>query len=166
MHADPCFAESWMRATHDGQPTGAVATFMSTISLNWAPPMTAQDEFVNIVMDIPSQYSGTQPGIKKTFAGAALNASHKMLLIHGTGSKTTEDFDAWTIFGDPTLILRSKVPQEMEVDIPALIFGEASTIKIGCNAEGAVVVITQTDENENVVVLHKTVIENGIAEIS
>ena len=35
-----CFAETWLRATHNqtGEPTGAIATLMS-LSTSWAPPM-------------------------------------------------------------------------------------------------------------------------------
>ncbi|MCK4902026.1 MAG: peptidase C25, partial [Thermoplasmatales archaeon] len=40
-----CFAEAWMRATNNGEPTGSIANFMSTISQSWSPPMDAQDEF-------------------------------------------------------------------------------------------------------------------------
>jgi len=30
-----CFAEIWMRATNNGEPTGSIANFMSTISQSW-----------------------------------------------------------------------------------------------------------------------------------
>jgi len=44
-----CFAEAWLRATQGGQPTGAVATYMSSINQDWAPPMQPQDEFATLV---------------------------------------------------------------------------------------------------------------------
>ena len=31
------------RATNNGEPTGAIATFMSSKSQSWNPPMDAQD---------------------------------------------------------------------------------------------------------------------------
>ena len=39
-----CFAESWLRASKNDSPTGALAFLGSTISQDWNPPMTAQDE--------------------------------------------------------------------------------------------------------------------------
>ncbi len=39
-----CFCEAWQRATHNGNPTGAIAITGSSISMSWDPPMDAQDE--------------------------------------------------------------------------------------------------------------------------
>ncbi|MBP5663419.1 MAG: hypothetical protein J6X16_04020, partial [Bacteroidales bacterium] len=39
---ETCFAEAWLRATNNGQPTGAVSTVMSTMSQPWNPPMCGQ----------------------------------------------------------------------------------------------------------------------------
>ena len=39
-----CFAEAWLRATNNGEPTGAVATYMSTVNQSWDPPMEGEDE--------------------------------------------------------------------------------------------------------------------------
>jgi hypothetical protein len=41
---DSVFAETWMRATNNGEPTGAIAVYASSISQSWAPPMEAQDD--------------------------------------------------------------------------------------------------------------------------
>ena len=40
-----CFAEAWLRATHSGEPTGAIGCYASSISQPWNPPMEGQDEF-------------------------------------------------------------------------------------------------------------------------
>jgi len=42
-----CFAEAWMRATNNGEPTGSIANFMSAKSQGWNPPMDAQDEMIS-----------------------------------------------------------------------------------------------------------------------
>ena len=34
-----CFAEAWLRAEDNDEPTGAIATLMSTINQSWNPPM-------------------------------------------------------------------------------------------------------------------------------
>ena len=38
-----CLGEVFTYATNGNEPTGAIATFMSTIYQSWAPPMEAQD---------------------------------------------------------------------------------------------------------------------------
>ena len=46
-----CLGEAFLQATHSNEPTGAIATFMSTIYQSWAPPMEAQDEMVDILTE-------------------------------------------------------------------------------------------------------------------
>ena len=46
-----CFAESWLRATNNGVPTGAIAFLGSTINQSWNPPMCAQDEMNDILSE-------------------------------------------------------------------------------------------------------------------
>jgi len=166
-HSSPCFAEAWLRATQNNQPTGAVATLMATISIGWKPPMTAQDEFVNICMDIPSPYGGTQPGIKRTFAGAAINATQKMLMVHGTSTSNTNDFDSWTVFGDPTLMIRTKTPQTMTVShAHTVTCGMANLFPVSCNINGALVTISYTDGSNEVHIIKTTTVSNGVANLT
>ena len=165
-YSQPCFAEAWMRATQSNQPTGAIATLMASISLNWLPPMTAQDEFANICMGLNSPYSGTQPGIKRTFAGAAINATQKMLIVHGTSKDYLEDFDSWTVFGDPTLMIRTKTPQSMSVSHSSTIQSGSNSFAVSCNVAGALVTMSYTDSNDNVCILGTSTVSNGIANIT
>jgi len=158
-----CFAEAWMRANQDGQPTGAIATFMATISISWHPPMTAQDEFVNICMDLPSPYGSIQPGIKRTIAGAMLNASQKMRLIHGNSAHN--DYNSWLVFGDPTLMFRTKTPEEMTISHLSTIPLGTSEFFVECDAEGALATISYIDEDDEVIILGTAVVADGIAEI-
>jgi len=157
-----CFAEAWMRASQNGQPTGAIATFMATVDLNWSQPMYAQDEFVNICLDLPSTYSGQQPGIKRTIAGAMLNASQKMLMLYPSD---LSDYNSWLVFGDPTLQFRTKTPTEMTVSYLPLVPLGAETFTVECDADGATAAISYIDENEEVVLLGAGVVTDGIAEI-
>lgn len=46
-----CFAEAWMRATNNNQPTGAIAICASTINQSWVPPMIAQTEMNDILIE-------------------------------------------------------------------------------------------------------------------
>jgi len=165
-HSSPCFAETWMRASQNSQPTGAIATLMATITIGWKPPMTAQDEFVNICMDLPSPYGGTQPGIKRTFAGAAINATQKMLMVHGTDSKNTCDFDSWTVFGDPTLMIRTKTPQAMTVLHSSTVPLGANAFSVSCNVNGALVAMSYTDRNNEVHIMKTATVSNGVANLT
>ena len=102
-----CFGEAWLRATHDGQPTGAIGAYMSTVSQSWAPPMEAQDEFNNILI-------GMYPdNIRTTFGALCYEGS--MSMIDKYGSDGIGEADYWTVFGDPSVQVRTDVPLTMEV---------------------------------------------------
>ena len=165
-----CFAEAWMRATQNNQPTGAIATFMAWENLSWTPPMTAQDVFSNIIMDLPLTYSGTQPGIKRTIAGAMLNASQKMIMIHGINPSSSlnarSDYDTWIVFGDPTLMFRTKTPQAMAVTHNPEINTNTNSLSVTC-VSGALAALTYIDGSNNVVILGSAVAgSNNTAVIS
>jgi len=108
-----CFAEAWLRATNNNEPTGAIGAFMSTISMSWAPPMEAQDEFVNLTVQIHPD------NIKTTLGG--LTAHGCMSMNDKYGSSGTGETDYWTLFGDPSLQLRTDTPTSMNVDHDPLI---------------------------------------------
>jgi len=161
-----CFAEAWLRATQNNQPTGAISAFMATISLSWHPPMTAQDIFVNICLDLPSPYN-SQPGIKRTIAGAMLNASQGMIMRHGTnpGYLTARaDYDSWTVFGDPTLMFRTKTPQEMTISHLQSIPTGITEFEVNCNTEGALAALTYIGAGE-VIILGTATVTGGVANI-
>jgi hypothetical protein len=95
--AGTCFAEAWLRATHNGEPTGAVATYMSSINQDWAPPMEAQDEFNILFTSAPEPYH--------SYGALCYAGSCSMMDAYGstTGSSGVNMFDTWHIFGDPSL---------------------------------------------------------------
>jgi uncharacterized repeat protein (TIGR02543 family) len=92
-----CFCESWLRATNNGNPTGAVVHAGSTINQSWNPPMDAQDEFADLLV------SGSGP--KRTFGGVFANGMFKMIDINGSGGESMAD--TWTCFGDSSVQLRT-----------------------------------------------------------
>jgi hypothetical protein len=98
-----CFAEAWLRATHNGNPSGALATYMSSINQTWNPPMDAQDEAVDLLCS-------TQ---KTTFGGICYNGSCRMIDINGSGGVAL--FNTWHIFGDPSVQVRTTTPEPMSV---------------------------------------------------
>jgi PKD repeat protein len=130
--AGTCFAEAWLRATNGGQPTGAVATFMSTINQSWNPPMEAQDEMVDILVE---SYTNN---VKRTFGGLSTNGVFKMNDTYADYDMT----DTWHVFGDPSLMVRTDDPQTMTVSHnPTFMLGETNLL-VNCNANGAYVSLT------------------------
>jgi hypothetical protein len=101
-----CFAEAWMRATNNGEPTGSIANFMSSKSQGWNPPMDAQDEFVDLIIE-------TYPDLHITaFGAAAFNGCMHMNDEYGASGYA--ETDAWHVFGDPSVQVRTDTPSEMD----------------------------------------------------
>jgi len=76
-----CFAEAWMRATNGVEPTGAIATYMSSINQSWNPPMDAQDEIADLLVGTSSS------GIKRSFGGLCYNGSGHMMDAYGSAGE-------------------------------------------------------------------------------
>ena len=105
-----CFGEAWLRATNGGNPTGAIATYMSYISQSWNPPMYAQDEAVDLLI----------VDEKRTIGGLWFSGSCYMM--DATGSAGADEFRNWMIFGDPSVSVRTKTAQEMVVSHSGVVF--------------------------------------------
>jgi hypothetical protein len=131
-----CFAEAWLRAVDiSGNPKGAVAALMSTVNQSWDPPMAGQDEMNNILTE---SYSGN---IKHTFGGISFNGINKMLDAYSD----TLMADTWTIFGDPSLMLRTDTPKVLTANhFPSILPGTLS-FDVNCPIEGASVALTRKD---------------------
>jgi len=129
-----CFAEVWLRATNNGQPSGALATLMSTINQSWHPPMDAQDEFNDILI---GSYANN---IKRTFGGISFNGMFKMNDINGTaGFQMT---DTWNLFGDPSVKIRTDDPLAMTVTHPVSIMIQETSLAVNCNVNAAFVALS------------------------
>ncbi|MBN2172327.1 MAG: hypothetical protein JW819_13490, partial [Candidatus Krumholzibacteriota bacterium] len=98
-----CFAEAWLRASHNGEPTGAVGMYASTVNQSWAPPMSAQDEVVDLLVAEE----------KRTFGGLCFNGSCQM--IDDYGYSGYDEYLYWTVFGDPSLRVRTDSPAALAV---------------------------------------------------
>jgi hypothetical protein len=120
-----CFAEAWLRALHNGVPSGAVATYMSSINQQWNQPMEAQDE-ANILL--------TSDQVR-TFGGYTYNGSCSMMDQYGASGVT--EFNCWHIFGDPSLRLRTKNPTALSVTHESQIAPDATTFDLETGLDGA-----------------------------
>ena len=153
-----CFAETWMHATKNGALTGAVGGMFSYISQPWVPPMWAQDEFVDILTELKSN------NIKRTLGGTAINGLFGIFDNYSTSNASAVGtYQAWILYGDPSLMLRTKTPQAMTVSHEGVVFPGASTYNVTVsNGNGALATITDADHN----ILGKATVSNGIATIT
>ncbi|MBK6520848.1 MAG: T9SS type A sorting domain-containing protein [Sphingobacteriaceae bacterium] len=130
-----CFAETWLRAANASGPTGAVATIMSTINQYWNQPMEGQDMMDTILCEAISN------NIKRSFGGITVNGMYKMNDFYGTSGMDMTD--TWTIFGDPSVIVRSDNPTPMTVTHSTLEVVGVTQLAINCNKNGAIVCLTK-----------------------
>jgi len=149
--AGTCFAEGWLRETYNNQPSGAVAALMSTINQSWNPPMEGQDEMVNILTE------NAGANIKRTFGGLSVNGIFKMNDTYSDYNMT----DTWTIFGDPSLMVRTDDPMTMTVTHSSSVMLGETSLLVNCNVEGAYVCLTINHQ-----IIGTGTISGGVANIA
>ena len=120
-----CLGETFTYATNGGEPSGAIATFMSTIYQSWAPPMEAQDEMVDILVE---NYSNNR---KYTFGGISWNGCLKMNDAYGSDGYL--ETNHWTLFGDPSIALRTKAPDILSVSHSGTIASDEQAYEVIIN---------------------------------
>ena len=153
-----CFAETWMHATNGSSPTGAIGGMFSYISQPWTPPMWAQDEFIDILTEQHPH------NIKHSLGGVSVNGLLSIFDHYNTSStEAVGTYQAWVLYGDPTMMLRTKTPQEMTVTHQGTIILNSPSYVVNVdNGEGALATITDADHN----ILGKAIVSDGTAEIN
>ena len=127
-----CFAEAWLRATDSGEPTGAIGVYASSITQYWDPPMAAQDECNELLIE----------GGKRTLGGLCFNGACRM--IDEYGAEGEKMFDGWHLFGDPSLPIRTDTPDFLAVDHAGVIDRTASEFPVVVEGiEGALCALTR-----------------------
>jgi cytochrome oxidase Cu insertion factor (SCO1/SenC/PrrC family) len=124
-----CFAEAWLRASKNGQPTGAIAFLGSTINQSWNSPMAGQDEMTDILVE------SYPDNIKRTFAGISINGCMEMIDEYGTDGANMAD--TWTVFGDPSVMVRTKNPDTLIVSNATYLPVGVTSLLVTCNENGA-----------------------------
>jgi PKD repeat protein len=135
--AGTCFAEAWLRASKDGQPTGAIAFLGATINQSWNPPMEGQDAMTAILAETDST------NIKRTFAGLSINGCMKMIDEYGADGRNMAD--TWVVFGDPSIMIRSANPGELVISHDSTLYTGDTTMTVSCNINGARATATIND---------------------
>lgn len=102
-----CISETWLKATENNTPAGAIAACGSSILMAWAPPMETQDELSNLVV------RNDASNIKNTLGGLFYNAQMSMLEEYPQNGE--EVMQTWVFFGDPSVDYRNKVTEELTV---------------------------------------------------
>jgi agmatine/peptidylarginine deiminase len=130
-HYDSCFAETWMRATNDSEPSGGIGVFASTQSQSWDPPMEAQDEIVDLLINLSYNTMG------------GLSYSGTMSMMDSYGPSCYDETNTWTLFGDPSLQIRADTPTSMTVDHdPSIMSGETEFEVTVSGIEGVICAIS------------------------
>ncbi len=134
-----CFAETWLKATHNstGEPTGALAFYGSTVNQPWHPPMDAQDEFTRVLCEL---LTGK---IRRTYGSISASGTMHMLDLGPTNSDRLVTARTWTIFGDPSVMVRTDTPLSMTVTHPASLGNGATSMTVNCNVNDAFVTLTK-----------------------
>ncbi len=148
-----CFAEAWLRAKNTNGPTGAVATLMSTINQSWNPPMDGQDEMDDILVE------SYPTNIKRTFGGISMNGCYKMNETYGSAGD--EMTDTWTIFGDPSVMIRTAMPTAITATHESMIFLGTTTLAINSPVEGALAALSNDNQ-----FLSSGFVNNGIVTLN
>lgn len=146
-----CISETWQRASNLGTPTGAIASAGSSILMSWAPPMATQDEIVDILVE---SYANNQ---MRTLGGLFYSGQMKMLDDY-SGSDGREVIETWVFFGDPSTMIRSDIPQNVDVTHLTEDFVGINSLMVNSNTEDAVVTLKSNDS-----IIAKSVIQNGQA---
>ena len=156
---DDCLAEAWMHATNatTNAPTGAVGGMFSYISQPWQPPMYGQDEMVDILIE------SYDSNIKHTLGGTSINGI--MAIIDQYGASDINAYathQGWVLYGDPSLMLRTKAPEVMTVAHSGNIAPSETTYVVNVtDGDGAVATITRNNE-----ILGTAKVINGVATIT
>ncbi|MCK4511116.1 hypothetical protein KAW64_05215, partial [bacterium] len=120
--AGTCFGEAWLRATNGGEPTGAIGFYASTIGQSWDPPMDAQDEIVDLLVGTSTE------GVRRTYGGLCYNGCGHMMDDYGAAG--VDEFVHWTIFGDPSLRVRTDTPAPITVNHMTVIYPSMTTFDV------------------------------------
>jgi len=134
-----CFCEAWLRATDsDGNPTGAIGHLGSTISQSWEPPMHGQWAMNAILTEA---YEGN---ISRSFGGISVNGC--MHMNEAQGSSGINETNHWTIFGDPSLLIRTDEPTEINAVYNQTIFVGEEEFVVDVGVDGALVALSRENQ--------------------
>lgn len=133
-----CFSEAWLRATNNGEPVGGIGHMGSTISQSWEPPMHGQYG-MNLILT--ESYEGH---ITRSMGGIATNGC--LYMNDAQGSSGINETAYWTLFGDPSLELRTDQPSSLNVSHDGAIVVGQSELTVNTGVDNALVALSKDNE--------------------
>lgn len=129
-----CFGEVWSKLEADGEATGGIGGAFSSVLQSWAPPMEGQDEMNALIAEegeVPTEH---------TLGGIHFHGCSGMVEAYqGAGE---EMMDTWCLFGDPTNVLRTAMPEALVLTHEAEVPLGVNSLEVQCPVEGALVAAT------------------------
>ena len=135
---DECFSEAWLRATNDGEPSGAIATMGSTISMSWEPPMHGQYG-MNLILT-----ESYEDHITRSIGGIGINGC--LYMNDAQGSSGINETNYWTFFGDPSVEIRTDQPSLLNVSHDAAVVVGQSEINVNTGTDNSLVALSSNNE--------------------
>jgi hypothetical protein len=133
-----CFCEAWQRATNNGEPTGSIAHFGSTISQSWEPPMHGQYGMNLILTESYDDH------LTRSIGGIATNGC--MYMNDAQGSSGINETQYWTLFGDPSVNIRTAPPTNLSAVHDDIIIIGQSEFVVDVGEDGALVALSRDGE--------------------
>jgi hypothetical protein len=115
-----CYCEASVTAGEVNQPDGFLVHWGSVISQAWVPPCYGQEGAVNLLTHDE----------KNTAGGIFFNGACYMIQHYGGGVDGVQEAQAWTIFGDASIQLRTDTPEPMTVNHAAVLNVGQSTFDV------------------------------------
>jgi hypothetical protein len=142
------FAEAWLRK----KDAGAVFSLMSAVSQSWLAPMRGQDYIADLIIggynyDNHSTQIGINNSKQETRIGDIIREAFELMLEESEGVDVVEAIESWISFGDPSLQIRTKQPEQITISNHEIYKNQPFTAKIttinGDPVENAIVSIIQ-----------------------
>jgi hypothetical protein len=151
--SDAVFSEAWMRATNNGEPTGAIVHVGSTISQSWEPPMHGQYG-MNLI--IAEQH---ESGLSRSIGGIFTNGC--MHMNDAQGGSGINETNYWTYFGDPSVIIRTDQPTSLSPDHDDVILIGQTEFVVDAGVDAGLVALSNADG-----LIASEYIQDGVAVLS
>ena len=126
-----CLGEAFQRAGDQasGEAWGGIAGYFSSDFQSWAPPMEGQDGMNQFLIDADGV--SIVPSVGSTLAIGNV----KMIEAYAEGGELMAGF--WNTFGEPSTVLRTRLPQTLTVVHQQGMFLGANSLSVSCPVEGA-----------------------------